>query len=410
MKAVNAPLLRGVLTLAGLGLGVLWWQLDGLDQGLGLTEMLIFAVAAAIVEPLLIRQPRGLPISVSVAVIATAIILGASPVVTAAMAGVAWIVGSVIRKDPNLKSQDLLGRMVAVWALTGLAAVGQTVMPYVWRGNDPQVASFLSIGATVAVSVGILVGLPASQALAETQGRRRHLLKRVWEAVVGTRLAGPTIVATAVLGALVYPVLGVWTLPTMLIPLLAARVGLQRLFVSDRAYEQTIRAMSRLPERFDDGPVGPVPRGHGVRVGQLAREVALEVGLPARRVTDVVRAAHLHELGHIELENDADPTAKQLAAAGGRVVRQVSSQLEPVAAIVETHGDLQSVPIDDDEVGLPARIIAACCVLDRYGPDLGERSQREETVVRLVRDVGDLTVVSALLRVLDRQDGAWAAT
>ncbi len=403
MIRVSAPLLRGGLVVAAIALGLLWWVLGGIEPGLGVWEVVAFVVAAAAVEPLTIRQPRGMPISASLAVIGAAIVLGASPALVAGIAAVAWLVGYLARKDVRQRPEDLIGRIASMWALTGLAAVGQTLLPFVWAGSDPDLATSLPIGATLAVCVGILLGLPGSQALERTEGRRRQLVKRAREALVSTQLVGPAIAATSALGALVYPVLGVWTLPTMLIPLLAARVGLQRLFVADRAYEQTIRAMSRLPERFDDGPVGPVPHDHGVRVGELAREVALEVGLPERRVTEVVRAAHLHELGHIDLEGDTDPTSRQLAAAGGRVVRQVSSRLEPVAEIVEAHGDLHGDLAQDDEVGLPARIVAACCELDRYAPDPGARGQRDEMVVRLVRDVGDLTVVSALLRVLDRR-------
>ena len=403
MIRLSAPVLRGLLVVGGLAIAASWWLLGGVGTGLSTWEVFWFVLAAAAVEPLTIRQPRGMPVTASIAVLGAAAILGASPTVIAGMAAVAWVAGRLLDRDEPWQPWDLLGRIVGVAALTGFAAIGNTMLPIVWEGGDAEVAASLPLGAALAVGLGILVGLPATQTLARTEGRRRFALRRAQEAVVATQLVGPAVVATAALGALVHPVLGPWTLPTMLIPLLAARLGLQRLFVADRAYEQTIRAMSRLPERFDDGPIGPVPHDHGVRVGELAREVALELGLSERRATDVVRAAHLHELGHIDLEEAEEPSKRQLAEAGGRVVRRVSSHLDHVAAIVEAHGDLGGEAAQDEEVGLPARIITACCELDRYSPDPIQRGQREEMVVRLVRDVGDLSVVSALLRVLDRR-------
>jgi hypothetical protein len=400
---VPAPVLRTALVLLALIVAASWWLLGGIEPGLSGWSILWFALAAAAVEPLSIRQPRGIPVSASLAVLGAAAILGATPAAVAAMAGLSWLVGRLVEKDATPDHWDLLGRIVAAAALAGLAAIGDALFPLVWEGQGIEATAALPVGAAVAVSLGLLFGLPASQTLARTQGRRRHAWRRAREAVVATQLVGPAIVATAVLGALVHPVLGLWTLPTMLIPLLAARLGLQRLFVADRAYEQTIRAMSRLPERFDDGPLGPVPHDHGVRVGDLAREVALELGLSEHRATEVVRAAHLHEVGHIDLDDAESPSKRELAEAGGRVVRQVSGRLEHVAAIVEAHGDLGGPMAADDSVGLPAKIVAACCELDRYSPDPIERGQREEVVVRLVRDVGDLGVISALIRVLDRR-------
>lgn len=203
--------------------------------------------------------------------------------------------------------------------------------------------------------------------------------------------------STAVLGAMVHPVLGQWTLPTMLIPLFAARVGLDRLALGRRAYDQTIRAMSRLPEQL-----GTVTSDHGVRVGRLAGEVALEPGLDAGSIADVIRAAHLHELGRIKLERDAPAARRELAVAGAAVIREVAA-LDRVAGIVELHGDLSRSSPGDAELVLPARIVAACCELDRYAPDPTEPGQRDEVAVRLVREVGDLDVVAALTRIVDRE-------
>jgi HD superfamily phosphodiesterase len=140
-----------------------------------------------------------------------------------------------------------------------------------------------------------------------------------------------------------------------------------------------------------------------VRVGELAREVALELGLDVATVADTVRAAHLHELGRIKLERDAPVTQRELALAGASVIHEAAS-MDRVARVVAAHGDLTGREAADETIALPARIVAACCEIDRYAPDPGEPGQRQEVVVRLVRDIGDLEVISALTRVLDRPE------
>lgn len=402
MNSYLAVVSRVLLAVAGLAVGAVWWLLDVAPSGFSTFDILWFAIAAVAVERLVMRQPGGLPVPASLAVLGAAAILGASPAVVSGLAAVAWLAGRLMGgEQPG--PIGLLGRVIGVWSLTGFAGLGTALLPYVWVGAGSDVAASLPVGAALAVGFGLVIGVPAAETLARSEGRR-HWLRRVRQAILATWLVAPAVAATATLGALVHPVLGAWSLPIMLVPLLAARFGLEQLFVADRAYEQTIRAMSRLPEWFDEGPVGPVPEGHGVRVGELAREVALELGLSEKNVTEVVRAAHLHELGRIDLDVDAPVTRRHLADAGGRVVRQVSSHLEGVAAIVETYGDLsRSTNLEEEDVLVAARIVAACCELDLYSPDPIEPGQRDEVVVRLVRDVGDLAVVSALMRVLDRR-------
>jgi hypothetical protein len=197
------------------------------------------------------------------------------------------------------------------------------------------------------------------------------------------------------MGALVHRPLGVWTLPSMLVPLLAARIGLERFAGVTTAYDQTIRAMSRLPEQ-----TGTVEVDHGIRVGQLARAVAVELGADASSALEVEQAAYLHELGHIQIEPEDRPTRAELARAGAKVIA-TAGDLDRVAAIVEAHGDREAMRTAAPDLARAARIVAACCELDRYQADLTVTGQRQEVTVRLVREVDDLGVVQALLDVLE---------
>jgi hypothetical protein len=391
---------RLVLGLLALGLGASWWLLDmhlTVPIALSPADLLLFAVAAAVMELLPIGQPGGRPVPSSLAVVGAAAILGAAPPVVALIAALGWGLARLVDRGPA-PAGPLVLRAMGGWALAGAAALGAAVGPGTWYGavEPGMVPAALNPGAAAAIAVAIVVGLPALETIARVGSRLRFLLRRVGEAVAANWLVGLAIASTAVLGALVDPVLGLWTLPTMLIPLLAARVGLDRYAVASRAYDQTIRAMSRLPEQL-----GTVTAEHGVRVGELAREVALELGLDVATVADTVRAAHLHELGRIKLERDAPVTQRELALAGASVIHEAAS-MDRVARVVAAHGDLAGREAADESIALPARIVAACCEIDRYAPDPGEPGQRQEVVVRLVRDIGDLEVISALTRVLDR--------
>jgi hypothetical protein len=404
------PAARGVrVALSGLGiaLGSVWWLTDvgvQLPLQMSLLDLLLFAVAAAVMELLPIRLPSGRAVPTSLAVIGAAAVLGASPPVVALISGVGWALARVLDRGPA-DPGPLLLRAAGGWSLAGVAAIGVILGPETWTGvAEAGTAASLNLGAAAAVSLAIVVGVPSLDVVAHVRTLWRFLMRRVAEAVRQNVFIGASVASTAALGALVHPVLGQWTLPTMLIPLFAARVGLDRLALGQRAYDQTIRAMSRLPEQL-----GTVTSDHGVRVGRLAGEVALELGLDAGSISDLVRAAHLHELGRIKLERDAPAARRELAIAGASVIREVA-ELDRVAGIVELHGDLHRALPGDVEFALPARIIAACCELDRYAPDPSEPGQRHEVAVRLVREVGDLDVVAALTRVVDRDRGGAAVS
>lgn len=386
-----------LVLVVGSALGAAWWSPEigqALVLQLELHDLLLFVVAAAVMELLPIRLADGRALPTSLAVVGAAALLGGSPLVVALIATSAYGLSCMLARRPPAVI-DIVQRAAGGWTLSGVAAIGAALGPATWSGSpEVGVAASLNLGAAVAVGLAILVGVPAVETLTGLDTGWRFALRRIGEEIQRNWLVGASIAATAALGALVHPVLGLWTLPTMLLPLAAARAGLDRLALGQRAYDQTIRAMSRLPEQL-----GTVAPDHGVRVAELARDVALELGLDASTVADTVRAAHLHELGRIKLEREAPAPQHELATAGADVLREVGD-LDRIAAIVEAQADLQRSP--RDAVGLPARIIVACCELDSYAPDPAAPGQRHEAVVRLVREVGDLDVVAALTRVLDR--------
>lgn len=399
--AVSAQILGGVI---GFALGLSWWLVPETSippLSLGVLDLVLFVLAIAVLELLPIQLPDGRVVGTAVAVVGAAAILGAAPPVVALISVLGLTLASLRhRRLPRL--DQLLGRALIGWTLAGVAGVGMVAGPPTWSGaaltGDP---AMIDLGGSVAVALALLLGGPLADALGRAGTAWRFVLRRSIETAVADGPRNIAVVSTAVLGALVHPVLGAWTLPTMLIPLAAVRFGLDREGQIAGAYDQTVRAMSRLPEQLGD-----VDAGHGVRVAELASEVAFELGLDSTEVRRVRQAAHLHELGRIQLERpetvDGDQPVvprREVASAGAAVVRRAAG-LGPVAEIVEGHGDLVNATPD---AAVAARIVAACCDIVRYAPDPAERGQRHEVIVRLVREIGDLDVVAALDRVLERQ-------
>jgi hypothetical protein len=384
---------RLVPVLLGLGVGAAAWRAGvGPVDPVAPFQIVLIVFAVAVTDLLPIQPPRGRPVPTSAAVIATGALMGIGAPLLAALTAVGWAFARLTgRRAETIPS--LIVAVTTAWLLGGLAAYGRTFGSR-WEGAPGSDVALHLVAAGLVLTVLIAV-LPALQ-VAVLGELTRFPGRRIADEIQATWSADLAIASTAVMGALVHRPLGVWTLPSMLVPLLAARIGLDRFAGVTTAYDQTIRAMSRLPEQL--GTVGPE---HGVRVGSLARKVALELGLDAASALEIEQAAYLHELGHIRLEPEDEPTRAELAQAGARVIAS-AGDLDRVAAIVAAHGDPVALRAASRDVARAARVVAACCQVDRYAPDLTDTGQRQEVTVRLVRGVDDLDIVQALLAVLDR--------
>jgi hypothetical protein len=389
---VRAVTARSMPALVAIVAGWAFWSSGASPAAtLPIYQLVLLVLAVAVTELLPIEPPRGRPVPTSTAVVATGALMGIDAPVLGLLTALGWTLARGVDRRTGVLP-DLVVRVATAWVLGGLAAFGRTAGP-AWQGAADSRIELHLLAAALVVLVLVAV-LPALEVLAD-EARTRYPLRNIADEIRATGSADLAIAATAVMGALVHLALGPWTLPSLLVPLLAARIGLQRFAGVSRAYDQTIRAMSRLPEQL-----GTVPADHGVRVGQLARAVAMDLGLDAVSVLDVERAAYLHELGHIRLEPEDRPTRSELADAGARFIRS-AGDLDRVAAIVAAHGDPAARRHGPREIAVPARIVAACCEAERYAPDLADDDQRAEVAVRLVRDVEDLAVVQAVLACLD---------
>lgn len=359
--------------------------------------LLLFVVAAAIGELLPFPKPRGRDLSIAVAVVASFALLGApiTEVMVVAVGG--WLLAALSRtlqgRRPALDGLAISAGSAAV--LVGAASSGEVVGGF-------EVGPGVSLGAVVAVSLVIILGLPIVEAW-ELSIRRHTRFVPTYRGVVRDNAHGAVaLAAAAALGASVHELLGVWSVPLVLLPVLAARVGLARYAEVTRTYDQTVRAMSRLPEEL-----GTVARGHGVRVGALAAAVAREIGLDDLKVADIERAAHLHELGQIRADLGEALADRTVASAGAAIIREAGA-LEDVAALIEHHRDPYRVAGrgESREVTLGSRILRSVCEFDRAavgGRDDGASWLALETLHQGSAYDHDPMVLRALTSVLARE-------
>jgi hypothetical protein len=223
---------------------------------------------------------------------------------------------------------------IEAWARIGLAGVLAGASVFISNMPIPGHLVVTTAAGTWQLPIATIIVLPVITVLGEpalrtlTRPRRsaarfRARLRQSWQ-------ADAVAAASGLLIALAYPVLRHWVLLVIALPLLAAKVGLDRHAEISLAYRQTLRAMSRLPEEL-----GAVASGHGVRAGQLAKLAGQRVGLESNVIRDLEYAAELHELGAIHAESAAHSEPELLGRAGADVIDEAGAQLAPVASLVE---------------------------------------------------------------------------
>ena len=105
--------------------------------------------------------------------------------------------------------------------------------------------------------------------------------------------------------------MGLWGPLLFSIPLLAAWYSFERLASIRRTYEQTISALSVVPEL-----AGLVREGHATRVADLSVALGRELHLPVQDLEYLRAAALLHHLGHLCLDDPERPGPRDRAERG----------------------------------------------------------------------------------------------
>lgn len=386
------------LALTGVVIGAVWWVIGDVPAGHG--SALAFVIGVAVGELIVLDEPRARPVPASIAVVAAFALLGNGPLVTTAVAVAGWVLGAAARAllgQGPVRAWDLVVRAVDGWAMPSLVALSALAAPglAVSAANAP--GEGLHVVGFLAVSAAIVLGLPLWDAVDDASFAGGVTGPMYIARFRRTFLAGIALAAGAGLTTLVHGELGGWALLLTLLPLLAARSGLLRLAGVRRTHEQTIRAMSRLPEF-----IRAAPSGHAERVSTTAVAMGHDLGLTASEIDVLERAALLHEIGAV-IGSGQDTDA---AHASADVVRQVR-HLASVADIIEHHRDERGIGLmlAGQRVPLPARILRAACDYDRLiaGTELDPGSW--EAVRHFHLSAGhrhEPGIVQALARSIDR--------
>ncbi|MCX5832170.1 MAG: PAS domain S-box protein [Deltaproteobacteria bacterium] len=186
-----------------------------------------------------------------------------------------------------------------------------------------------------------------------------------------------------------------------------------------RAVQTTIRVMVSAVETRD-----PYTAGHQVRSANLARAIAMEMGLPQEKIAAIRMAGSIHDIGKLSIPAEilSKPTKlseiefsliKEHARRGFEMLKDVESPW-PLAEIVFQHHermDGSGYPrnLKGDEICMEARILTVADVVEAmashrpYRPGLGIDAALEE--IEKNRDIFyDSAVADACLR-LFREKG-----
>lgn len=177
---------------------------------------------------------------------------------------------------------------------------------------------------------------------------------------------------------------GLWGVALFSVPLLAAWYSYERLAVISRTSEQTIVALSVVPEM-----AGLAREGHAARVATLAVSLGDEMGLRRAEIDDLRAAALLHHLGHLcldapEVREPIEPF--EVADKGAEILRQ--TDLAPAGDLLAT-----------DQVSVGGQILRIASAYD----DLRADHSGPEALDALAAGPGflyDTRVLDALERVV----------
>lgn len=353
-----------VVVSIGVAIGAVGSAVSGVSvYELTPIDLLALALAAALGDRLELPRQHGRATAMSIAVVACVALLTLDPVPVLAMAIAAWLAHAVrsLRADHSIRLGSLANLGFSAWAIGGFTALAAGLGPaHVAIGE-----SELLVGPVAVLWALLIAGAPALEALEVATLARGPRRVRYRDLFMGGLQANVVLAATATLGALAYPELKWPTVLLMALPLLAAKLGFDRNAETRTTYDQTLRAMSRLPEQL-----GAVDPGHGERAGEVAAIAAVDLGYGADVVRDIERAAQLHELGRIRTEHGLDLTPEEVAQGGAGIVTEAGA-LDRVAQLIAAHRG--PVPVGDEVAWVGGAIVRLSCDLDLRLTSRGER-------------------------------------
>jgi putative nucleotidyltransferase with HDIG domain len=204
-------------------------------------------------------------------------------------------------------------------------------------------------------------------------------------------LASPT----AILAAVAYDRLHIGGLFLLVMPLLLIRYSYLSKVQLQQANRDLLTVLIKTIETRD-----PYTSGHSLRVSNLARLIAEDLGLSRRRIEEVETAGLLHDIGKIDtiytaiIQKPSDLTEEELrvikthAVKGADFLKSVTSLSESIIEGVRHHHeryDGMGYPdrLRGDAIPLYSRIIMICDAIDAM---LSDRPYRSALTIDRVQD------------------------
>ncbi|MFL6137030.1 MAG: HD-GYP domain-containing protein [Frankiaceae bacterium] len=323
-------------------------------------------------------------------------------VATLASAAGAFVHGAVGRP---MGVESLAHRILA------LAAAAVLFHAYEGAGRPSTPKSSMLVVVMIAITV-VAGGLTIVFAAVERVIRHgTPLLAALGDETRAVAALGAAIGATGILIALSAPLMRLWALPVLSLPLLVAQFSMRRYSGIRATYRQTIRALAKVTEVG-----GYVAQGHSRRVAALAVATGREVGMTESELLDLEYAALMHDIGQLSLAEPipggstlaVPPVERRRIAELGAAVIRSTGALDRVALIVERQADpyRRNRSPADPTLPLESRIIKAASAYDDVvaaSPD--DPRARADAIERLRLGMAyeyDPRVVDALARVVAR--------
>jgi hypothetical protein len=308
---------------------------------------------------------------------------------------VGWLLAR-LRFGDRAAADLLPGEAVGMAAFTGVFAGLEAVVPH---GDS------LMVHALLLAAAGGAWHLACSAArVGWTETRRRFAAGLLWQSALADWPAHVVLTTAGALYGVTREALGWWAVLLAAMPYAFAHLAFTRLAAAAATYDQTIRALGKVPEAG-----GLSVPGHAERSADVALAICGEMRLPARETRRVEQAALLADIGRVVL---GDPvrvsgggfTSRDLAEWSAAIVAEAPG-LAPVSALVGKSYRPYRRPGEDRDPELPtaAQVVK---VAGAYDLATGGGMEPVDALELLHRGVAydyDPEVVAALRRVLQRR-------
>lgn len=291
-------------------------------------------------------------------------------------------------------------------------------------GADIHLVAFAGLAVVFFLSNGILVGLLYAI-------RQNANPISVIRTIVGPRggniLYGLLASPVAIFAAILYDRLYIGGLALMILPLLLVRYSYLSKVQLEQVNRDLLKVLIKAIETRD-----PYTSGHSLRVSNIARLIAEDMGLSRRKIEEVETAGLLHDIGKIDmiyaaiiqkpsgLTEDEKQVIKTHAVKGAELLRSLTSFGDGVISGVRHHHeryDGKGYPdgLSGKDIPVTSRIIMLCDAIDAmlsdrpYRPALSvaeveaeilrcSGTQFDPDIVRVIVERGTLERVCAVVR------------